>query len=366
MLSLFSGDVDKDNFHISCYYNAPPSDDDHITARFRAQSHAFHNIHKKPPEEVARIIYSHKIDILIEINGHTANNCLAIMSCSPAPISINYLGYPNTTGMSTIKYRLTDEVADDPSTAQVYTEQLVRIPAPFLCYSPPYRIPDVDVQPLPANRHQQRFVTFGTFNRASKLNEIVIQAWCKILLKVPHSRLLIKDHTMDNDVTRRNLSQRFSAYGIHASRIQLIAWTKTTVEHLQKYSELDIALDTFPYAGTTTTCDALYMGVPVITFKLPYSIHCHNVGASIVGSVPATRALVAHSLNEYIDIAVSLANDLPRLAQIRKTLRDSMLASPLCDTRRYTKNMEKLYLHLWSEWCGKQVMQTASNDIGLA
>lgn len=363
MLSLFSGDVDKEQFHISCYYNAPPTDDDHITARFRSQSNAFHNIHRKPPEDVAKLIYSHKIDILIEINGHTANNCLSIMSCQPAPISINYLGYPNTTGMTSIKYRLTDEVADDVNTQQAYTEQVVRIPAPFLCYTPPYRIPDVDVQPLPFLRH--RFITFGTFNRASKLNEIVIQAWCRILLRVPNSRLLIKDHTMDNEITRRNLQQRFTNYGVHPSRIVLIAWTKTTVEHLQKYSELDIGLDTFPYAGTTTTCDALYMGVPVVTFKLPYSIHCHNVGASIVSSVPVTANLVAHSLNEYMEIAVNLANDVARLQNIRKSLRESMLASPLCDTRRYTKNVEKLYKELWADYCSKQLTQTASHDVGL-
>jgi len=208
--------------------------------------------------------------------------------------------------------------------------------------------PEVSISPAVSNG----FVTFGSFNNLAKVNDKVLSVWCLILKKVPNSRMLLKCKPFACPSVRQKVLERFEAEGIEAKRVDLIPLLPTTSEHLQSYSMIDISVDTFPYAGTTTTCEALYCGVPVVTLKrAKYSNHAHNVGATLLGRIKSLEKFVATSEEQYIKIAVETASDIPRLAELRQSLRTAMLASTLCDGKVFVKNLEDVYLKLWKRHC---------------
>ena len=269
-------------------------------------------------------------------------------------MQVSWIGYPNTTGMCRIDYRISDARADPPDCAQQYTEALVRLPETFLCYTPAANVP----APSPPPLLQCAVITFGSFNNLAKMDDSVIDLWCEVLCSVPNSRLIVKNKPFACKRVQDQFTARFVRRGISDSRIDLMHLLPVTSDHLSAYSLIDISLDTFPYAGTTTTCEALYMGVPVVTLR--GRSHAHNVGASLL-SVIGLGELVASSTQEYVQIAVELSRDAPRLQALRSSLRQRMLASPLCDGPLLIGHLEDAYRDMWHKWVQKGAKSEANN-----
>jgi protein O-GlcNAc transferase len=229
-------------------------------------------------------------------------------------------------------------------TEKFYTETLVRMPVNYLCYLPDKDSPECYDIPCLLERH----ITFGTFNHYPKVSSEAVDVWTKILQAVPNSHLIMKAKSLTDDATRRRLQSVFDQKGISADRIELLPWASSTREHLELYNRIDIGLDTFPYNGTTTTCEAMWMGVPVIT--LAGNMHASRTGASLLSNV-GLPDLVAGTKEEYISIAINLARDFQRLESLRGNLRETMRRSPLCDAERFTADLEKCYRRMWDTWC---------------
>lgn len=328
-----------------CYANVRRPDQ--MTARIKGLADHWHSIVGKSDAAVARQIAEGGIDILVDLSGHTANNRLPVFARRPAPIQMTWLGYPNTTGMPVMDYRLTDDIADPAGEAdQYHTERLIRLPKGFLCYSPPEG--GADVSSLPALRHGR--VTFGSFNNLSKVNERVIEVWAMILKKVPESSLILKSKPLADERIRLRYLEMFSRYGISSDRIDFRAYAPSVQEHLSLYNQVDIGLDPFPYNGATTTCEALWMGVPVITLK--GDRHSSRVGASILTRV-GFEDLISDTKEGYVKTARSLAVNLDKLKELRSVIRNRMEESPLCDARFFAGRMEAVYREMWMKECEK-------------
>lgn len=294
---------------------------------------------------LAERIRADQIDILVDLSGHTEGNRLPVFARRPAPVQVSWIGYPATTGLSAIDYRLTDPVADPPGAEAGYSETLIRLSVGFLAFAPPGYAPPVS--PLPALISGT--ITFGSFNKLAKLTESTLALWGAVLRRLPTARLYIKSKGLAEAETGARLWARCAAQGIAEERIRIAPWTTTTSEHLAHYAAVDIALDSTPYSGTTTTCEALWMGVPVITRC--GALHPSRVSASLLHRLDL-GALVADSDAAYVDIAATLAADLPRLAALRARLRARCVASSLCDGPRLTRSLENAYRAIWQRWVG--------------
>ena len=318
---------------------------DQATERMRGQVDVWREASLLSDEALAAQIRADGIDILVDLAGHTANGRLTTFARRPAPVQVTWIGYPNTTGMTEIDYRFVDAVTDPPGLAdQLHSEKLWRLPDGFLCYRPPGDSPEV--APLPALRNGH--VTFGSFNNLAKLKEPVVRTWAEILDRVPGSRLLLKSKQLADGETRQRIQAAFAAAGIAADRLDLRAALASTRNHLDLYGEVDLGLDPFPYNGTTTTCESLWMGVPVVT--LLGTTHVGRVGASLALRTGLGH-LVAPDLAAYRDTAVTLARDLAGLAELRAGLRERVRTSPLCDAGRFTGHVEAAYREMWRQWC---------------
>lgn len=336
----------RDDYKVVCYSDVPRPDA--TTERLRALADDWHDTHKLNHDQLAQLIRADGIDILIDLAGHTANNRLPVFVKKPAPIQVTYLGYPNTTGLSAIDYRLTDALADPAGQEKFHTEELWRLPGCFLCYQPLADAPSVG--PLPAAKNG--YVTFGSFNNLAKMNIETVRLWSKILHEAPQSRLLVKNHSLTDPATRERYQAMFHEQGIPAERVELVGHVASRKAHLGLYGRIDIALDTFPYNGTTTTCEALWMGVPVIT--LAGKTHAGRVGLSLLTALKLGE-LIADTPQEYVARAETLANDREKLAHLRATLRERMLVSSLCDAQAFARKVEAAYREMWREWCAKTV-----------
>ncbi len=334
---------DRRHFDVFCYANVRRPDT--MTERLKELADHWRDIVRLDDDEVARLIREDGIDILVDLAGHTAGNRLLVFARKPAPIQIAYLGYPNTRGFDAIDYWLTDALADPPEeTERYYVERVIRLPNGFNCYQPPPHSPPVS--PLPALKTGH--ITFGSFNNTPKINERVIACWAAILNAVPRSRLILKARALADRQTRERLEQCFIGHGIAAERIEMVSWTASSADHLQLYHRVDIALDTFPYNGHTTTCEALWMGVPVVT--LAGHMHAGRVGVSLLTHAGLLE-LVAENPEKYVRIAVALASDLGHLKDLRQGLRDKLKRSPLADTAGFTRDVEGAYATAWERWC---------------
>ena len=265
----------------------------------------------------------------------------------PAPVQASYLGYPATTGISAIDYRITDPFADPPGmTDSQCTETLVRLPQTAWCYQPP---PDAsEVSELPAVKNS--VVTFGSLNYFGKLSDMMLDSWMRILAAVPKSRLLIKAKGLSSKVCQQRVGHFMNLHHVQPDRVEMINWIPQT-EHYRHFGRIDIALDSYPYDGTTTTCETLWMGVPVIT--LAGQSHVSRVGASLLTNIGLPQ-LVARSTDDLVRIATELAGDIPRLADLRAGMRERMRRSPLMDQVSLARNMEAAYRTMWQKWCEKQ------------
>ncbi|MDH5512213.1 MAG: hypothetical protein OEY27_03280, partial [Gammaproteobacteria bacterium] len=334
---------DRSRFETVCYSARQKSD--HVTTRLRSLSTLWREVFAMNDKQVADQIYADQIDILVDLTGHMGENRLPVFSRKPAPIQISWLGYPNTTGLSAIDYRLTDATADPPGlTDRYYTERLFRLPRGFLCYRPSETAPGVG--PLPAATSDS--VTFGSFNNLSKITPGTIELWSTILHGVSNSRLVLKNASFTDISTRQPYYQAFERFGIGRDRIDFRGLSLDLADHQSVYNEIDVALDPFPYNGATTTCESLWMGVPVITLAGKW--HAGRVGASILTQAGLTE-LIGSSFEDYVRIAVELANDPARLSEWRRTLRARMEASPLCDEKAFARAVEEAYRTMWKSWC---------------
>lgn len=293
-------------------------------------------------ENVARQIRSDGIDILVDLAGHTGNNRLGVFALKPAPVQVTWLGYAGTTGLSAIDYRLTDALADPPGADAHSSEILVRLPRGFHCWAPPVDSPAI--VPRPAGRGP----VFGSFNNAQKLGADTVACWAALLRAVPDSRLVLKSSWFSRRRVVDSIRTAFAGHGVDPHRVETIGWLADKSSHLAAYAEIDVALDPFPYNGTTTTIEALWMGVPVVA--LAGDRHAARVGVSLLTRVGLAE-LVANSREDYVAIAANLAADAARQAEFRSTLRQRLQASPLLDVPGFARDLEAAYRTMWRRWC---------------
>ncbi|MEW6259900.1 MAG: tetratricopeptide repeat protein [Thermodesulfobacteriota bacterium] len=325
---------DRRRFHITAYSDAAIEDE--TSQRIKGYVDVWRKIAHCSNEDVFQQIREDGIDLLVDLAGHTARNRLVLFARRPAPVQVTYLGYPDTTGLKTMDYRLTDVDADPPGmTESLHTERLLRLETGFLCYRPREDAPEV--APAPCTR--TGFVTFASFNNLAKISDIVLDAWCRILQRTPGSRMIVKAQPLRDVEVRQWLIKRFVDRGVDSDRIRMEGMLSYR-DHLGLYNDVDIALDTFPYHGTTTTCEALWMGVPVLTAA--GRTHVSRVGCSILHRIGMDE-LVAFSLEDYVEKAVELAIDNRRLVLLRQGMRHRIRASTLVDGRSVTGCLEKAY-----------------------
>jgi predicted O-linked N-acetylglucosamine transferase (SPINDLY family) len=290
--------------------------------------------------EVAGMVYNDHIDILVDLGGHTGSR-LGVFARRPAPVQVTYLGYPNTTGLSAMNYRLTDNVADPPGEPVCHAEELVRLPGGFCCYAPHGGIPEPNRLPAQV----AGFLTFGSLHKLAKLNDRVLELWCDLLRAVPSSRLLLFRDNLRGQV-RDDLRRRFVDRGINEVRL-VFPDVVPGQNFLQVYQSVDIALDVFPWNGHATACEGLWMGVPVLT--LAGNRHAARMVASVLTQLSMTD-WIARAPEEYIAKAASWTGRLDELAALRVGLRERMRISPLCDGKRFTRELETAYRDMWERY----------------
>ncbi|MBI3706899.1 MAG: tetratricopeptide repeat protein [Proteobacteria bacterium] len=320
---------------------------DDVTRRLQPLVDDWRNIAGMSETAIVELVRADGIDILVDLAGHTAGNHLLVFAAQPAPVQVSWLGYPATTGVPTIHYRLTDAIADPPDEGDgAYTDRLIRLSHGFLCFQPFDEMPTPRMPPAAEGSP----VTFGSFNAIAKINDRVVAVWARILHESPGSRLLLKASGLLDGSTRERVAGEFARHGIPSERLELVGWTAKPSDHLALYNRVDIALDTFPYNGTTTTCEALWMGVPVVTRT--GNRHANRVGASLLARIDLAD-LVCDNDDSYVARSVALACDLDRLAVLRHGLRARLAASPLCDTASFARAVEDAYRGMWREWCDR-------------
>lgn len=336
---------DREAVEVFCY--AEVSRPDGITGRLKAfGGHWLVTVGLSDDDLVARI-RADRIDILVDLAGHTANNRLAVFAHKPAPVQVTWLGYPNTTGLMAIDYRLVDAVTDPSGEADDWaTEHLIRLDGGFLCYAGQEDAPNPGPPPCLTND----LLTFGSFNHPAKLSPATLDCWGRLLGRLPQSRLLLKGKPFMDAATRALFLSRMSERGVAADRLEVLAWLPSRTAHLDLYNRVDISLDPFPYNGTTTTCETLWMGVPVVTLRGEH--HRGRVGASLLTQAGLTD-WIAGSIEEYLQIAARLARHPDHLRDLRRTLRPRVAASSLCDGDTFARKMEAAYRTMWQRWCAR-------------
>lgn len=328
---------DRRRFDVFCYSNNRKTDE--MTDRLRAYASQWRDIAGMSDEAAARLVSDDRIDILIDLSGHTARSRLLMFARKPAPVQISYVGYLNTTGLRTMDFRISDNRADPPGTSDVlHTEKILRMPDTQWCYRPPADAPEPS--PLPALR--RGFVTFGSLHRLTKVNPDVIELWARLLARQPGSELLIAGVPAGN--VRQRICGQFASFGINAGRLHLFDRINFD-DYMRLYEKIDIGLDAFPYNGATTTCESMWMGVPVITLSGRYA--AARSGVSLLTSV-GLPDLITNTPEQFIEIAGSLACSLQRLAELRSSLRDRMTRSPLMNEPAFARSFEGLLRSAYS------------------
>lgn len=326
---------DEESFELFLYSTLAIKDT--VTKEFGDMCDHWRNLHEVGTDAAAEMILKDEIDILVDLAGYTVGNRCDVFARKPAPIQVSYLGYPNSTGIATIDYRIVDIITDPIDTSE--NETLVRLPN-FLCYGGPVA-PGEAVPPvteLPYFKNQ--FLTLASFNCLSKITPKVVKLWGQIMREIPTARIIIKAKELLDEKARSILLFRFLQQGISPERIKLLSWLPYNLR-LQLYNWVDVCLDTFPYCGVTTTCDGLYMGVPTVTLKGNY--HVSRVGASVM-SAAGMEDWIVESQEEYVDKIVNL--DIRKLEEERHVLRAKMEASQLMDGADFANCLEYRYFQM--------------------
>jgi predicted O-linked N-acetylglucosamine transferase (SPINDLY family) len=322
---------DRNRFDIYCYSQVVSEDG--ISQRLKRAGGVWRTSVGLKAEDLAKLIRNDEIDILVDLAGFTENHRLDVCALKPAPVQCSWLGYPCSTGLRQMDYRITDACADPPGmTERFHSEQLIRLPHSFICYTPDRSIP---LQQLPAGP-----IVFCCFNNLSKISDILLSAWSRILDAIPDSRIKLKYAFLADNATRTIIQKRLTKQGIDPTRVELRGFTETKREHLEFYGQCHIALDTYPYHGTTTTCEALWMGVPVVS--VAGKSHVSRVGVSILYALGLPE-LSTTTFDDYINVAVELARDRNRLRLLRQSLRTRMESSALVDSRGFVSDMESAF-----------------------
>lgn len=353
----------RQDFEVYCFSNSPTEDE--YSKYIQRQVNFWCNISQLPLRDKALLVYQQELDILVDLAGHSRDNCLPVLGYKPAPIQISGIGYFATTGLKTVDYFLSDkylakgceilsaeskEISSNTvdegleetvlASSESFTEKLLVLPHSHFCYVPIKEMPPVRQAPCLS----KGYITFGSFNNLIKVNDVVLEAWGAILRQVPESRLLLKCASLDDADIRELFRQKLLSLGLVEERFQLRGFS---ANYLPEYYEMDIALDTFPYPGGGTTCDALYMGVPVVT--LGDGSHGGNFGISLLKNIGLDFAC-SYSVEEYIQKAILLAQDKELLNALHLGLRNMMENSPIMDEKQYMQELEQGYKRIWQEF----------------
>jgi protein O-GlcNAc transferase len=333
---------DREKFEIYCYSQVLRPDA--MTRKFEQRVDGWRNVTGIPDEQVDKQIREDRIDILVDLALHTGNNRLLVFARKPAPVQASYLGYCGSTGLETVDWRISDRFLDTPGADEsCYTEKTLRLTKSYWCYHPGI---EKDVSPAPPPAATNGFVTFGCQNNYCKISPATWDAWIEILRSLPNSKLLVYSSPGSHrDRARKKLADA----GIDPAR--LVFSESRGKDYFLRYNEIDIALDPFPFGGGTTTCDALWMGVPVVARSGQSAVG--RGGRSILGNLGLLE-LVADSTADYVRLAVDLANDPARMAQLRGGMRQRMLASPLMDGEGFVRDLEDVFRQMWQIWCERE------------
>jgi predicted O-linked N-acetylglucosamine transferase (SPINDLY family) len=346
---------DPQQAEVVCYSDRHNPDE--LTARIRAAAALWRDVAGWDDDRLAQQIRTDRIDILFDLAGHTARNRLLVFARKPAPLQVTWAGYDGTTGLQAMDYLLADRHEVPPGDEVHYRERVLRLPDGYVCYDPPAYAPPV--APLPAL--QTGRVTLGSFNNPAKLTADVVAVWSRVLARLPQARLVLKYTGLDDPAVAGRLAGLFAGQGVDPARVQFRG-RSPHAELLAHYHDIDLALDPFPYSGCLTTCEALWMGVPVVTFPGATFVSRHSLShLATVGLMEA----VAGDLEKYVEVAVALAEDLPRLAGLRARLRAQMAGSPLCDGRRFAANLLALLRDAWRQWAAQAVREGGPDGEGL-
>ena len=318
---------------------------DALTQRVRAHCAGWTPLYGHGDAQAARLIHADGIHVLIDLSGHTAHNRLPVFAYKPAPVQVSWLGYFATTGVAEIDYLLADPVSVPPAHHGHFSETIWYLPDTRLCFTPPQDAPAV--APLPALANG--FVTFGSFQNLAKLNDAVLALWARVLAALPAARLRLQNKQLADAAVRQQLGQRLQDVGIAADRVSMQG-SAPREAYLVAHGEVDLILDTFPFPGGTTTCEALWMGVPTLTLAGDRLIG--RQGASLLAAA-GLREWIAETPAEHVDKALAFARDLPALAALRGRLRAQVLASPLFDAPRFARNLEIALREMWQRWHGQ-------------
>jgi predicted O-linked N-acetylglucosamine transferase (SPINDLY family) len=341
-LEPFLANHDHARFEVFCYSAVRTPDD--LTPRLRAMADHWADVSRMPDAQVVELVRRDGIDILVDLAGHTGNNRLLVLAYKPAPVQVTYLGYQDTSGLPTVEYRISDGICDPPGLTEAFhSEQLVRLGKTFACYRPPEDAPEVGPLQALSSGH----VTFAVFAKMEKVSEPMLRLWSEILRRVAGSRLLLMAYGLQSERVRRRVMEVSESEGIAAERVEL-AGPCGLREYLARHAQVDVALDTFPFNGHTTTCHGLWMGVPIVS--LAGKSYASRMGLSVLTNLGLAE-LAADSPQGYVEIAAKLAADLPRLAELRAGLRQRMQGSPMMDAPGFTRELERAYRGMWEKWC---------------
>lgn len=332
--------ADRDRFSVTCYASSPVRDA--LTEAFERAADRFVLCHDLDDDALAQRIRADAIDILVDCSGHLTGHRLFAFARKPAPIQISYPLYPDTTGLLAMDYRIMDRYFAPPGSDSWHAEALIRLPETYVVFKP--RPSDAAPDPTPpalARGH----VTFGSFNNLSKLGDQTVAAWAAILRGAPTARLLLKWRSLNDPAFAAATRARFTALGVEAERIELLGWVADPHE---TYGSIDVALDPLIANGGTTSCEALWMGVPVLTCAGRRMFSC--VGQCYLENIGLPE-LITHTVDEYVALGVALAGDPARIARLRQGLRERFVASPLMDAPRYVRHLERAYRLVWRRWC---------------
>lgn len=333
--------LDRRRFFVAAYSDVRVPDV--VTARMQAYCDLWRPMFGAQDSALAAQVAADRIDILVDLGGHTAGSRLRAFARRPAPLQVSWLGYPNTTGLPEMDWRITDDVADPSGVAEgFHTERLARLATGAWCFRPHAESPPVAVR----DRSPTTPIVFGCFNVPRKFDDGQLRNWAAVLAAVPDARLLLKAEPFGDHGVKAATLDRLAALGIAPARVDFTSYLPTRAEHLACYGRIDVALDTYPYGGTTTTCEALYMGVPVVT--LAGRTHASRVGLSLLDRIGRAE-WAARDGQEFVDIAVGLAKDRARLAELRRSLRSEMERSPLMDEAGFAKEFEEALGRMWRD-----------------
>ena len=342
MITSALENLPEEGFRLTVYSTSDQKDT--LTARMRAITDKWHNVAGRPDATVEALIEQDQVDILIDLSGHTDGNRLRLIAREPAPLIVKWVGgLVNTTGLDAIDYLISDSVETPPGCDADYLEKLIRMPDDYICYMPPEHAPPVGALPAAANG----YVTFGCLNNPAKINPQLIGEWARLLEEIPHSRLLLKSGQYSDATFRERLWSEFEAAGIERQRVMLEG-PENHIAFLDTYNRIDIALDPWPYSGGLTTCEALLMGVPVITLPGPTFAGRHAASHLVNAGLPE---LVVDNWDAYRARARDLASDLDNLATVRRHLRDTLVQSPVCDAPRFAAHLSAALRGIWQRHC---------------